>query len=343
VGPVGFRDRIRDMSPAMLKDGVGEREMYCFGLGLDAVMAKRTSALDARRPPYAQHDANLVTAGDRRIIPGLTEPPESLASRVQHAFETWQTAGHPRSVLGQSLGYVLAKTPMVRAIATRFDPSTRPPTRVSTQWDTYPEGRDIAAEPVHAYCAAGGAGDWDWDSLSPITGSFGFWSGYLVLYSVGAQAWIGAAPVWGAGTTYSGSGYYSTVSGGAYELAGSYSGSGEVWGTGTTYIPAASGYYSTVSGGAYELAGRYLGDGRAWGVDGNASVGRGLQTIAAQFKPANVWVRAIVVSFDATLFDPAQGVGGVNPDGTWGQWSKVSGGAYVATRAAAAVYGEEVI
>ena len=341
----GLRARIRDLSPAALKDGVGEREMYCFGLGLDAVLEKRTQAELARMPLYAEADALAVIAGDRMIVPGLTELPASLGPRLQHAFETWQTAGIVRAPLGQAKAYCLSKTPMVRAVATRFDPTTWPPPIVSTQWDTYDAARPYSSEPAHLYAPAGGAGEWDWDSASPITGSWGWWSGYLVLYSVSPEAWIGPAPAWGTGTTYTPdpSGYYSTVSGGAYTLAGSYSGSAEGWGTGTTYLPAASGYYSTVSGGAYTLAGQYLGDGRAWGVDALASVGHGLQTIARQFKPANVWVRSIVVSFDATLFDPAQGVGGVNPDGTWGQWSKVSGGAYVATRAAAAVYGEEVI
>lgn len=346
----GFRDRIKDMSPAMFKDGVGEREMYCFGLALDVLNEKRCQALDARRPPYAQPDALLVLAGDRLITPGLTESATSLARRVQTAMEAWQLAGNVRAPLSQLLGYVLEKTPMVREVGTRFDPTTFPPTRLDSTWNTYPEGRSLTAEPVFTYCPSGGPGEWDWDSSSPITGSWGWWSSYVILYSVGAQAWIGQAGMWGAGSTYTPdpSGRYSGISVGAYVSLGSYAGTSRAWGAGTTYTPSSTGRYSKIANGKYEPAGLYQGDGNAWGVDAKVSVGLGIVAILTSFKAADVWIRVVAVSFSATLFDPAGSPGAENPDGLWGRWSKIQVNGttlaryYINSRDTNSVYGGEI-
>jgi hypothetical protein len=62
-------------------------------------------------------------------------------------------------------------------------------------------------------------------------------------------------------------------------------------------------------------------------------VGQSIQIIAKQFKGAGCWIRAILVSFDDSLLTPDGSQGTENPDGTWGQWSIVSGGAYVNARA----------
>lgn len=239
-----------------------------------------------------------------------------------------------------------------RAILTSAIPATSyPATRVSSTWNTYPVGRDPNSEPVTVYTLSGGNGDWEWDDLSPITGSLGWWSSYVILYSVAPNAWCHPAQAWGAGSVYTPdpSGYYSTVSGGAYVLAGSYSGTSQAWGAGSTYLPAASGYYSTIVNGAYTIAGEYGGVSQAWGVDVTTDIGQSIAIIVKQFKSANTWIRSIIVSFDATLFDPAQPADGVhNPDGTFGQWSNVAAnattlvGLYYETRFTSAVYGGEV-
>lgn len=86
------------------------------------------------------------------------------------------------------------------------------------------------------------------------------------------------------------------------------------------------------------------GSGTKWGKANNMSWGfaqpSGLfQGIRERlWKPAHAWCRWIIVSFDATLFDPAQASGGVNPDGTWGDWGKVVSGTFVASRNASARY-----
>lgn len=86
------------------------------------------------------------------------------------------------------------------------------------------------------------------------------------------------------------------------------------------------------------------GNDSAWGLTETTDVGRSLQIIAGQFKAATTWVRGLVISFDATLFDPAQPVGGgINPDGFFAKPYKVVGGVAVSSRFANAVYGPEVV
>ncbi|HEX8795445.1 MAG TPA: hypothetical protein VF765_31060 [Polyangiaceae bacterium] len=85
-----------------------------------------------------------------------------------------------------------------------------------------------------------------------------------------------------------------------------------------------------------------------WGVPG-AQLGNGhkvpriaVQTIlglVSTWKGAHDFVRGIIWSYDATLFDPASPVPG-DPDGTWGNYMKYSGGVGVPARNANARYWE---
>jgi len=77
----------------------------------------------------------------------------------------------------------------------------------------------------------------------------------------------------------------------------------------------------------------------SWGTDQPPQTWSTLQSILKLWQRGGSWCRQIIVSFDATLFDPTQAVGGaVNPDGTFGRWSKVVSGQYVPARFASAVY-----
>jgi hypothetical protein len=233
------------------------------------------------------------------------------------------------------------------ALTSAIPTTAFPPTRNSTTWDTYVAGRSLNAEPARTYVLAGGAGDWDWDSTSPVTGSYGYWGAWIIVYNVDASgaAWTNQAPLWGAGATYtpSADGYYSTVSGTAYVASGTYAGSTTLlWGAGATYTPSADGYYSTIANGAYAASGGYSGASQAWGLTVTSLVGQSLATVARQFRCAATWIRGIIVSFSTTLFDPAQTADDVhNPDGSWGYWSKLSSGAYAPSRLSNAVYSDD--
>jgi hypothetical protein len=63
------------------------------------------------------------------------------------------------------------------------------------------------------------------------------------------------------------------------------------------------------------------------------------------WKPANAECVALIISFDATHFDPSQPAGGgINPDGTYGSWSTMSGSDQVQSRTeiADAVFGHRI-
>jgi hypothetical protein len=290
----------------------------------------------------------LAEIGADRLIPrGLTESDTSYGYRLQRSFDSWRYAGTARGVLSQILGYLLAYTPTVRFVSASYDRGVWPPTLGQTTWYSYPAGRDPNIEPVTVR-ATTDPGVWDWDGTSPITGSWGFWSGYVVLYATAPNNWCNPAQDWGDGSTYtpgSAAPYYSDVSGGAYVLSGSYTGTTQAWGEGSTYTASDDGYYSTVDNGAYEQAGTYGGVSQAWGVDVTTDVGQSIQAIIKQLKSAGTWIRAILVSFDDSLLAPEGSEGTENPDGSWGQWSIVNGGAYTDTRAAIGdiAFGGEVI
>jgi hypothetical protein len=358
-----FRVRITEPgnAPPWLRDGTGERLEYSFGALVDMRLEKvRQGILDrlpVERNPYdrasilwvPQADALARLGSDRGITRGLTESDLSYGFRLQRAFDSWRFAGTSRGLLMQILGYLLAYTPTVRFVSASYDRSVWPPTLGTTTWASYPAGRDPNIEPVTVR-ATTDPGVWNWDGSSPITGSWGFWSGYLIIYATAPNDWCHPADDWGTGSVYTAgpeAPYYSTVSGGAYVLDGSYTGTSQAWGAGSTYTPDPTngGYYSTVVNGAYTLAGTYSGESQAWGVDVGGFIGQSLQIIAKQFKGAGCWIRSIIVSFDDSLLTPDGSAGVENPDGTWGQWSIVSGDAYLDTRSFIGniVFGGEVV
>jgi hypothetical protein len=76
-------------------------------------------------------------------------------------------------------------------------------------------------------------------------------------------------------------------------------------------------------------------DAPAWGVDVQPEVFDSLWSELLLWGSAHAPVVALIISFDPTHFDPAQPAGGgINPDGTYGRWSKMSGNVQVPTRTA---------
>lgn len=92
----------------------------------------------------------------------------------------------------------------------------------------------------------------------------------------------------------------------------------------------------------WALSGATWGDAGAWG-DGSTTWGstsitdeqaKTLRAIVADWKPAGTRCQNIIIALDPSSFDPAA----PEPDGTWGAWSKVSGGVRVAARLSTARY-----
>jgi hypothetical protein len=94
------------------------------------------------------------------------------------------------------------------------------------------------------------------------------------------------------------------------------------------------------SSGTWGSSGKKWGDpSKSWGVTAPSNIMQGLQRLVKQWKRAGAFYEWIIVTFDGTLFDPAQTADGVhNPDGTFGRWSKIVSGQYVRARFANARY-----
>jgi hypothetical protein len=192
ISITGMRDRIKALSPSWLQDGTSERLMFNYGFALDAVLEKLTQGVLARFPTRAQPDANTATGADRLTQQGITESASSFARRLQRAIDAARFTGSSRGVLSQVLGYLLAMTPAVRTVSSSYDRSASPATRISTTWDSYPVGRSPDAEPVHLLVTTA-AGNWDWDSLSQVSGSYGWWGSFLILDTEFPNNWARAA------------------------------------------------------------------------------------------------------------------------------------------------------
>lgn len=81
------------------------------------------------------------------------------------------------------------------------------------------------------------------------------------------------------------------------------------------------------------------GDGSGWGTDAPAFEVSLAQSLVSEWKPAASRCENIIVAFDDASFDPASALHGTGmPDGHWGTWGRLVGGAYVPTRLATAKY-----
>lgn len=77
---------------------------------------------------------------------------------------------------------------------------------------------------------------------------------------------------------------------------------------------------------------------KSWGLSVPASEIASIRSILRTFK-SEQWCQWLIVSFDATLFDPGAASDDVhNPAGTWKYWGKNVGGVWVASRPANARY-----
>lgn len=104
-------------------------------------------------------------------------------------------------------------------------------------------------------------------------------------------------------------------------------------------------YMVLVSTGWIEPDGRWgsgglWGDGKAWGVDEVREVGLTIKSvIVQQWRPVGKWCHWIILSFNDARYQPGSPAGGgINPEGSFGRWSKLVDGIYQRSRFADALY-----
>lgn len=77
----------------------------------------------------------------------------------------------------------------------------------------------------------------------------------------------------------------------------------------------------------------------SWGFNNPSAIFQSLAFATTTWKSASSWCRWMIISFDGTLFDPnITNDGTHNPAGTFGRWSRIVNGQYVAARYANARY-----
>ena len=175
-----FRTLYRALTPSWLQTGDGEKELYSYGLLIDATLERLRQGLIARFPTRAQSDALDLIGRDRLIRRGYRESNESYGKRLIG----WRTAhrrrGTPLELLRQVRGY----------LSYFGGVNVRLVDQAGNWFTIYEDG-----EEEHQIQAGG----WNWDN-KPLTGNWGrFW---LIIYA--PPAWtehphLNSDDLWGNG------------------------------------------------------------------------------------------------------------------------------------------------
>ncbi len=198
----GIRDLIVAIAPPWLQGptaggppgGVGERLLYCFGLGQDGLIEKIDEGMLAHLPPFGDPSALPLLGVDWQIPQGVSEPNNIYALRLQGAPSSWQRAGNAWSVLS-ALVSSLYPNSVYAACVTDSD-----------SWDVFAAGASVSTPPTHTQ--PNNPKVWDWDALSaPYQGttavgtSIAWWRTWVILCAPGLWS---RAPVSGAAGLVSG-------------------------------------------------------------------------------------------------------------------------------------------
>ncbi len=283
-------DYIKKISPGWAQDGQLERYLFAIGDSIDAILEKVLEGQLMHIPTTADPTGLPYIGQDSLIAQGGGESVQSYRDTLQQRYDLWRMAGLPWAVLRQTLRPLLPLRPAIKQISNSYDPSAFPWSMKSTTWKTYAAGD--TPETTQPATTLDEPGDFDWDSVQTCPGSWNWKRFWIVIESVGANAWCNPRS-----DTWDDLGRIS-------------------WDT---------------------LAG-------CWDIDADPEL---LSTI---WDKIELWKRAcecvaLIISFDASHFDPSQpSGGGINPDGTYGRWSVMSGNQQIAGRTsiANAVYGHRV-
>ena len=193
-----FTTLARDLAHAPLQGDVYQLMLWLYASPADLTMEKLLQGVrDTRIDDAEESFLPTIAEGRGGVLRGLTEDATSFRARLKTALDDLRLAGNAWSVLRQVLGYVSAPQPRALAVSSRW--LVNAPT--SSTWDEYASLSDTSKNPTHTLYNAGSAGNWDWDSLSPTDGSWGWWRWYLVIESSDSlgRAWVNPDGKWGSG------------------------------------------------------------------------------------------------------------------------------------------------
>ncbi len=172
---MGFwlRDSIDRIVPPFLRGPIAKKFLYSTAVVLDALIDWSLEAVDARMPGIGIYEALPHIGRDRDIDRAPAETEKQYAKRLTEAFDTWRTAGLPRTVLSQAQNYFVPLTPLMRTVSN------------SSVWHTL-VGATLTR--LHASPA-----NWNWSgSLVP------WWRAWVIIYSPSGSP-FSPSPVLGSG------------------------------------------------------------------------------------------------------------------------------------------------
>jgi hypothetical protein len=162
----------------------------------------------------------------------------------------------------------------------------------------------LPAMPKMIHVSNGGIWDWflDSDNVNNIPNH---------INSIQAWIWDGLAPT-----------YLDPSTGGAGP-----------WWRFWIIIDAASNNWTTALGTWGSTGKKWGNTSISWGFNSPSAIFLALQSAITTWKQAGSWCRWMIVTFNAAEFDPSISADGIhNPDGTFGRWSEIVNGQYVAAR-----------
>jgi hypothetical protein len=310
---VGLGDQI---SPTYLNGPVFQAYRFAMAVMYDDAIDLTAMALRAAIPALAPADALPWIAQDRQIFQGPSETVAGYTSRLIQWLDLWRLAGNSTSVLLAYLSWLTPLTPQVSTVQTSSGTSP------ITVWRTYevgevpfPPGQTIPTQPD---ILTQTTENWDWDgSDPPYYFPWCHWRAWIIIQSNGAQApWVAPTATW---SPASGTVTTNVISDPV--LGTVYSGSGGSGSNATEFNWDAS---------------------TCWDWTGTAQQAASLVALAKTWKSAGTWVPWIIVSYNASYFQPTNAKGADSPDGTWGFWGKVVtdatlGSVYTAARPASSI------
>lgn len=192
----GFTNQARGLAHAPFQGDVWQLMIWLYSVPADLTMEKLLQGVrDTRIDDAEESFLPTIAEGRGGILRGLTEEASSFRGRLKTALDDLRLAGNAWSVLRQVLGYVAASQPRAFTVSSRYTSSGA---CSESSWDEYATLQSTAKNPIHALYTSG---NWDWDSLSPTDGSWGWWRWYLVIEYLDSKgrAWVNPDGKWGSG------------------------------------------------------------------------------------------------------------------------------------------------
>jgi hypothetical protein len=334
--------------------------MYAMGLALDMLTEKMNEAMLAHCPGYGDPSVIPLQAADRLFVQGPAEPNASFVQRLKGAYDAWARAGSRPAVLEQLQAYLTDLQPGV-ALSLPEMLIVGGNTSVSI-WDTIFGSTPQGAAPAHTLVSPA---NWNWDGQSIPKRAWLVL--FMNLVSTGQSgAAMSVASTGGSGVTGVTSGFatltglagmvatnvqqYLTVTGaassgnnGTFQITSVLSSTSVIIANRSAVAGDANNGSIAWSVGEYPYIApapvwgspSFVWGAGTWGVSCSELVVQSIRAILKTWKSAATFYPNIIIAFgggDGTAgkeYSPLSSAGAGNPDGTWGDIGKLSGGAWV--------------